>query len=156
MELVLLRSARKETYTIGRLIIDGLNMTLCDTLEDKDRGLTQDMAPEQISAVKIYGETAIPAGRYRIDMDTVSKKYEAIDWYKQLCGGKLPRLVNVPGFEGILIHPGNTALDSYGCILVGENKAVGKVLYSRVTFARVYAVLKQARDAGEEIWITIK
>lgn len=153
MELKLKRIAKKETYTIGRLFSNGLYV--CDTLEDKDRGLRQDMSAAEISDRKVYGETAIPAGRYRIDMETVSKKFKLVPWYQQICGGKVPRLVNVPGFEGILIHPGNTALDCYGCILVGENKAVGKVLYSRTTFARVYNILRKAHDAGEEIWITI-
>lgn len=154
MEVSVNRVAKKETYTIGRLFVNGLRV--CDTLEDTDRGLVQSMSPAEIDDLKVYGETAIPAGRYRIDMETVSNKFGANPWYQQLCGGRIPRLVNVPGFKGILIHPGNTALDSYGCILVGENKAVGKVLYSRATFAKLYGMLRTAHDAGEEIWITIE
>lgn len=154
MEVLLKRVAPRETYTIGRLLVNGV--PFCDTLEDKDRGLQQGMSPDEIAALKVYGETAIPAGRYRIDMDTISNKYEANPWYQQLCGGRIPRLVNVPGFQGILIHPGNTAIDSYGCILVGENKAVGKVLNSRVTFAALYKTMETAHTAGEEIWITIE
>lgn len=154
MELLLVRHSKRETYTIGRLLIDGVRF--CDTLEDKDRELVQGMSPAYIKSLKVYGETAIPKGRYRIDMDTVSGKYAGIEWYKTLCGGRLPRLVSVPGFEGILIHPGNTALDCLGCILVGENKEKGKVLNSRVTFARLYAVLKKAHESHEQIYITIQ
>lgn len=154
LELSLTRIAKKETYTIGRMSVDGVRF--CDTLEDKDRNLFQSMHPELIRVNKVYGETAIPYGRYRVDMETVSSKYAGNDWYNKLCGGKIPRLVGVPGFDGILIHPGNTALDSFGCILVGENKAKGKVLNSKATFAKLYKILKAAHEAGKEIWITIK
>ena len=154
MELKLKRIAPRDTYTIGRLFVDGARF--CDTLEDKDRGLRKDMYDYEIQARKVYGETAIPKGRYLIDMDTVSQKYAAVPWYQSLCGGKMPRVLNVPGFTGILIHPGNTALDTFGCILVGENKVKGKVLNSRDTFARLYRVLAASRARGEHIWLTIE
>lgn len=154
MELFLKRIAPRPTYTIGRISINA-EPRFCDTVEDRDRGLTQKMTPQEIKLRKVPGETAIPKGRYRIDMETVSQKYVTVEFYQKLCGGKVPRLVNVPGFSGVLIHAGNTAEDSAGCVLVGENKVVGKVLNSRATLTRLYARMKSAHDAGEEIYITI-
>ena len=65
----------------------------------------------------------------------------------------MPRLLNVPGFDGILIHPGNSALDTLGCILVGKNTKVGKLTDSKETFKAVYKRLKEAADKGEDITI---
>ncbi|MGM9737830.1 MAG: DUF5675 family protein [Candidatus Cryptobacteroides sp.] len=151
MRLKVERKWRKDTYTIGRLFIDG--EFFCNTLEDKDRGLKQSDTIEQIKKVKVYSETAIPIGTYSIEMDVVSPKYRSVQWYKDLCEGKMPRLIDVPGFEGILIHPGTSALDSAGCLLVGENKGNGKLLNSRVTFSKLYAKMNKAHKNGEEITI---
>ena len=101
MELLVKRVARRDEYTIGRLYINGVKFS--DTLEDCDRGLTQDMPLEEIKAKKVYGKTAIPTGTYEIDMNTISPKFQARSWAKPY-GGKLPRLLNVPGYEGVLIH----------------------------------------------------
>lgn len=141
MKLTLDRIYKGKDYTIGKLYIDGVYF--CDTLEDTVRNL-----PEE---EKIYSQTAIPAGTYRITLNVVSPKYskrKSYDW----CGGRLPRLLNVPFFDGILIHAGNTAKDSAGCILVGENKEKGKVLNSMATLKRLYKVLKEAED---QIYIEI-
>ena len=119
---------------------------VCDTLEDTDRGLTSKMSVAQISGMKVHGETAIPTGRYLVDMKTVSPRF----------GGRLPRLCNVPAYQGVLVHCGNTANDTEGCILVGENKAVGQVLNSTATFRKVYTKLKAADERGEQIYITIE
>jgi len=73
----------------------------------------------------------------------------------KFCNGKMPRLLNVKGFDGILIHAGNTKDDTDGCILVGKNKAVGKVLESQKTFTELYKKLKEAVDKGEKITIEI-
>ena len=135
MELILKRIALKETYTIGHLYVDG--KYFCDTCEDKVRDLTKEQ--------KVYGETAIPYGKYQICL-SISPKFKRL----------LPKLLNVPHFEGILIHRGNTAADSAGCILVGENKEVGKVLNSTVTEQRLVDLMKKAKDKGEDIWITIQ
>lgn len=135
MELILKRIALKETYTIGHLYIDG--KYFCDTCEDKVR----DLAKEQ----KVYGETAIPYGKYQICL-SISPKFKRL----------LPKLLNVPHFEGILIHRGNTAADSAGCILVGENKEIGKVLNSTVTEQKLVDLMKRAKDKSEDIWITIQ
>lgn len=154
MEVLLKRVAPRPSYTIGRLAVNGGRF--CDTCEDQDRGLYQGMELAEIKRIKVPGETAIPKGRYRIDMETVSPKYSKVEFYVNLCGGRLPRLVGVPGFEGVLIHAGNTAKDSGGCILVGENREVGKVLNSRATLSRLYAEMRAAHERGEEIWITIE
>jgi hypothetical protein len=153
MEVKVRRIAKKETYTIGKMYIDGAYV--CDTLEDKDRGLTSNMSVAQICGVKIKGETAIPTGRYPVDMKTVSPRFGGRAQY-QFCKGRLPRLCNTPGYQGVLIHIGNTAKDTEGCILVGENKEKGKVLNSKATFRKVYAKLKAADERGEQIWITIE
>lgn len=154
MKILVERKWKKDTYTIGKLYINGVYF--CNTLEDKDRGLKQKDPLSFIRTKKVYGETAIPTGIYRITMDVVSPKYSAVSWYYNLCKGRMPRLLNVPGFEGILIHPGNTALDTYGCILVGKNTVVGKVTDSKNTFAKLYKQMKAARDKNEEITIEIK
>lgn len=154
MKLTLKRVAKRPTYTIGWLYVDGVKF--CDTIEDKDRGLTQSMPVAEIKKRKVYSQTAIPTGTYTISMNTVSPKYSKRDFYKKLCNGKVPRLLNVPGYDGVLIHVGNTERDTAGCILVGQNTSVGKVLNSQVTFTRLYKVLKDAADKGEKITLTIQ
>lgn len=149
MELRLERRWRKDTYTIGRLYIDG--EYFCNTLEDKDRGLKQSDSPALIKQKKVYGETAIPTGKYNVRTDIVSPKYAGTPWYKKLNGGKMPRLESVPGFEGILIHPGNTAVDTLGCILVGKNTKVGQLTSSRDTFATLYRKIQKATTVTIEI-----
>lgn len=109
MKLLLKRIAFRDNYTIGKLYVDG--KYFCDTLEDKVRDLFKE--------AKVPGETAIPAGIYNIIVNYSPK-------FKRL----LPRLLNVPHFDGILIHRGNTAKDTSGCIIVGENKVLGKVINS--------------------------
>ena len=153
MQLKIDRKWKKATYTVGILYVDGVRF--CETLEDKDRGLFQGDTLSQIKSIKVYGETAIPVGRYEVAMNILSPKYSAVQWYKDLCGGKMPRLLEVPGFEGILIHPGNTALDSYGCILVGRNTKVGQVTESKATFKSLYKKMRKAHERGEKITITI-
>ena len=154
MELTVLRKWRKEKYTIGQLLVNG--RVFCDTLEDTDRGLTENMSISRIESKKVYAKTAIPIGRYRMDMHTVSQSFKSRSWAKPY-GGKIPRFVNVPGFSGCLIHPGNTCEDTKGCLLVGENKAVGKVLNSVAAFKKLMdEYLIPATERGENIWITVK
>lgn len=150
MELLLKRIAKRDTYTIGRLYIDGEKF--CDTLEDKDRGLAQSLPLCVNRAKKTKGSTAIPTGRYRVTLLVQSPRFKNVAFYK-FCDGRVPRLLNVPAFDGVLIHTGNTSADTEGCILVGENKAVGKVLNSRETFLRLYDRLQQAKEL---IYITIE
>jgi hypothetical protein len=113
------------------------------------------MNESQIKGLKVYGETAIPIGTYTVDMNTVSPKFKDRAWAKPY-GGKLPRLLKVPGYEGILIHLGNTAKDSLGCILVGLNTKVGMVTNSTEHFHKLMKELLAAKLKGEEIKITIK
>lgn len=153
MEVKVKRIARRDNYTIGKMYVNG--EYVCDTLEDTDRGLTSKMSVAQISGMKVHGETAIPTGRYLVDMKTVSPRFGGRAQYK-FCKGRLPRLCNTPGYQGVLIHCGNTAMDTDGCILVGLNKAVGQVLNSTATFRKVYAILKAADERSEQIWITIE
>lgn len=153
MELTLERRWQKDAYTVGRLYVNG--ELFCNTMEDRDRGLTNDMSLEEIKTRKVYGETAIPRGRYRISMRRKSPKYSQKNQYKK-CDGYLPYLRDVPGFSGVLIHIGNWPQDSCGCILVGENKVKGGVVNSTAWFWKLYDILKAADDRNEEIWITIK
>ena len=152
MELLLQRIARRDTYTIGRLYIDGERF--CDTCEDTDRGLRQDLPLSVNQAKKRRGVTAIPVGRYRVTLGVKSPKYSKKKQY-DFTGGYLPRLVNVPAFDGILIHPGTDALDTKGCILVGKNTKVGKLTESRACFQEIYKQMKEAADHGEKITIEI-
>lgn len=142
MKLLLKRIARTDGYTIGKLYVDGVYF--CDTLEDKDRGLTQTMSLSEIAQKKIKRETAIPTGTYKITMEVVSPKYSTRDAYK-FCGGKLPRLLNVPGYDGILIHIGNYPKDTEGCLLVGNNSVKGAVMNSTATFKKLYETLLKDR-----------
>jgi len=155
MELKVDRKWKKDTYTIGNLYVNG--KLFCNTLEDKDRGLKQTDSLASIQQRKVYGETAIPTGRYEILMNVVSAKYAAVKWYKDLCGGKMPRLNNVPGYTGILMHPGgyNGPLDTYGCILVGKNNIKGKLTQSKDWFKKLYNEMNAAYKRGEKIYITI-
>lgn len=153
MELTLDRKYKKDAYTIGNLYVN--SQWFCNTCEDKDRGLKQAMPLADIQANKVYGETAIPTGRYIVRMDIVSPKYNNYDWYRKNCQGRMPRLESVKGFSGILIHPGNTALDSYGCILVGLNKQKGKVIESKATFLKLWKLLNAAYKRGETIYLNV-
>lgn len=145
MNLELKRIFKGENYTIGRLFING--EYFCDTLEDPVR---------QLDSIKdkIKEKTAIPAGKYKVSMSIVSPKYSIRKSYNW-CGGRLPRLIDVPFFEGILIHSGNTPDHTAGCILVGENKIKGQVINSMNTLKNLWVKLNVADEVGEEIWISI-
>lgn len=146
MELLLKRIARKETYTIGKMYVNG--KYICDTIEDCDR--------LHFGKPKIKGETAIPSGRYEVVQNVFSNRFGNKTFYKSLCNGYLPRLLNVPQFEGVLIHCGNSASDSSGCIICGLNKVVGKVVDSQKTFTKLMnEYLLPAKRKGEKVYITI-
>lgn len=152
MELKLKRNHKLSDYTIGDLYIN--NIFYCNTLEDTDRGLNSSMTKQEIDTIKIKGKTAIPTGKYKITLDIISPRFSNSSLYKSI-DGKLPRLLNVPGFDGILIHIGNTPKDTDGCILVGYNKIKGQVLNSKDTFNNLYTKLLEAKSKGELISITI-
>ena len=185
MEIVLKRIAKKEAYTIGKLYllpdddverkavpgekkfdprsfensfdVDRLTSDryLCNTLEPTWRNLLGIELPPEIEmarlgresgkiALKQKGKTAIPEGSYPVAV-TWSPRFKR--W--------LPLLLGVPKFEGIRIHAGNTAEDTEGCILVGENKKVGMVVNSRIWLGRLIRRINEAKEKDEDIWITI-
>ena len=157
MKLKLERKYFKDTYTIGNLYIDDLFFS--NTLEDKDRGLDDSMLLEDIKSKKIYGQTAIPKGTYEITLDIVSPKFSKYPFYMEVCKGKLPRLQNVKGFEGILIH----VADGYkgaeliqGCIGIGKNAIKGGLLEGKDYFKRLYNLLLESVNNKEKIFITIE
>jgi hypothetical protein len=133
MKLELARSMCGAVCTIGDLYVDGVRQ--CYTLEDVVR-------PD---GVKVYGETAIPSGRYRV-LVTYSNRFKR----------DLPLLVGVPNFEGIRIHTGNTDADTYGCILVGMEKHGDTITHSAVAFAPLFTDIRDAIGKGEEVWIEVK
>ena len=152
MELILERIAKRKTYTIGRLYIQkrvddeylaGTEKEyFCDTLEPTWRDYEH-------GAYKVKGRSAIPEGRYAVVI-SYSPKFK--QWLPILLGG--------PEFnrkwQGIRIHAGNTAADTEGCILVGKNREIGKVLDSRIWLHRLKQKIGEAKDKGEAVWITIK
>ena len=152
MELILERIAKRKTYTIGRIYIQrrvddeylaGTEKEyFCDTLEPTWRDYEH-------GAYKVKGRSAIPEGRYAVVI-SYSPKFK--QWLPILLGG--------PEFnrkwQGIRIHAGNTAADTEGCILVGKNREVGKVLDCRIWLHRLKQKIVEAKDKGEAVWITIK
>lgn len=152
MELILERIAKRKTYTIGRLYIREQVMDeylpgyedhyFCDTLEPTWRDYAN-------GAYKVKGRSAIPEGRYAVVI-SYSPKFK--QWLPILLGG--------PEFnrkwQGIRIHAGNTAKDTEGCILVGQNREVGKVLDSRKWLYELKQKIVEAKDRGEAVWITVK
>ena len=154
VEILLKRIAAKDNYTIGRLYVNGKRF--CDTLENTDRGLEQSMSLDEILEKKIYGKTAIPTGTYKITMKRKSPKFAKIDYYKELCGGYMPRLLRVPGFEGILIHRGNREDATEGCLLVGDNTSKGGLSNSKVQWEKLMKnYLLPAKEQGATITIKI-
>lgn len=137
MELILNRTTFSTESTIGTLSRDGID--ICKILEDTDRHL------ESNPSAKIYGKTAIPRGRYRI-VATMSQRFARV----------LPLLLNVPGYEGVRIHPGNTPADTDGCLLPGLSSSVDFVASSRAAWLQVNELITSALDRHEEVWITIK
>lgn len=142
MDLLLRRVYLASTYTIGKLYIDG--KYFCDVLEDPVRDFNKNGKFDN-GEKKIYGETAIPYGTYQVTLDIVSSRFRNSSWAKPY-NGKVPRLLNVPEFQGVLIHPGNTAKDTHGCLLLGENKVKGKVINSVNTFHKFMDKIKGQKN----------
>ena len=138
MEMILKRMAKKQGYTIGNLYLDKNAPKFCDTLEPTRR----DLIP---GAKKIWGETAIPEGRYAV---VISYSPKMNKW--------LPILLGVPNFKGVRIHAGNTAKDTQGCILLGVNRKRGMVLDSRNHVAKLIKEIVKAKARDEGVWITVE
>lgn len=143
MKLTIKRTVTRNSYTLGKLYVDGVYF--CDTLEDKDRGLTQDMNIGQIQSLKINGKTAIPKGTYKVTLDVISPKFSQYPFYMETCKGKLPRLMDVKGYEGVLIHvadgPKRDSLVQ-GCIGVGNLSAEEYLMNGKKIFAELYNKMK--------------
>ena len=143
MLITLDRAWKRKGYTISRLYING--ELFCNALEDESRGLRQDMTINEIKKRKVYGATAIPSG-----------SYECVNTYSNRFKKNLPLLKDVPGFEGIRIHSGNTAKDTEGCILVGRNTQKGMVTESRVWTDKLIKLMKAAWDRKETVTVMIE
>ena len=141
MKLELKRIALKPNYTIGKLFINGTYY--CDTIEDKVIDLNKNGKFDD-GLNKVMHQTAIPYGTFKVVVN-YSPKFKR----------ELPRLLDVPYFEGILIHNGSDQNSSSGCIIVGENKTVGKVTNSTFYMNNLTARIKDAQNKGETTTITI-
>ena len=141
MKLELKRIALKPNYTIGKLFINGTYY--CDTIEDKVIDLNKNGKFDD-GLNKVMHQTAIPYGTFKVVVNH-SPKFNR----------ELPRLLDVPYFEGILIHNGSDQNSSSGCIIVGENKIVGKVTNSTFYMNNLTARIKDAQNKGEITTITI-
>lgn len=152
MILKVKRELPKDTYTPGTLYIDGEKF--CSTLEDLDRGLTQDMTIGEIQSKKVYGETAIPKGAYRVTTKVVSPKFSKYPFYMEVCEGRLPRLLDVPGYEGVLIHVADGWKKDKllaGCIGIGERQSDGSLLNGKEIFRRLWNKIKNEENLIIEI-----
>lgn len=143
MKLTLKRKFFGSAYTIGDLFIDGV--FFCNTIEDVVRRLPAvcPNTPKGRNCTckeKVYAETAVPAGTYKVTME-----------YSPRFKRRLPLLHDVPHFIGILIHSGNTAKDSAGCIIVGFNTVKGKVTNSRTTSDKLNTILAKEKDITIQI-----
>lgn len=142
LHFTLIRKYRKEAYTIGQLYENGV--FLCNTIEDRDRGLNNNMSASAILKIKVANETAIPTGTYKLTISESSK-------FKR----DLIEVVGVPGFLGIRIHRGNTAQDSAGCIIPGINSERGKVTDSTKYEELLTKKVRAAIAKNEECYLTI-
>lgn len=141
VDILLERQYKEDTFTAGIMYLNG--DYFCDTLEDIDRGLKQEFSLAELKELKVNGKTAIPTGRYKVVL-THSPRFKEV----------LPLLEDVPAYEGIRIHSGNTHKDTEGCIIVGvyADPKSGWIGDSRKTKYELMAILKDA----DEIWIEIK
>ena len=160
MKLLLERIYTNSSYTIGHLYVlseNGEKQYLMDTIEDTDRGLDDSMSLSTIKSKKVSCKTAIPTGTYQITMHVKSPAFSKKTYYKNYCDGYLPRLLNVKGFDGILIHRGSNEDSSCGCLIVGFNKIKGKVVDSQLAFEKLMEkYLLPCKKRNENITITIK
>ena len=138
-DFVLERLQLDPDVTIGELTIGSLHV--CYTCEDAVR----ELPGKQVTEWKIKGETAIPVGRYKIER-TFSNRFQKTT----------PQLISVPGFEGIRIHPGNTAADTEGCILPGLDRLPKGVGSSQLAYREVLKWIATLETQGIPVWIQIK
>lgn len=141
MKIDIVRDTFTNASTIGKMYIN--DTYFCNTLEDVDRDLLSTTTLKEIKDIKIYGQTAIPYGRYEVILSYSDrfKKY-------------LPLLLNVPGYAGIRIHAGNTSIDTLGCILVGEKREKDKILESLKAMTRLLGLITKV-SKKEKIVLTV-
>lgn len=142
MEIIVNRRKKTKLSTISDVLIDGV--FFCFGLEDTDRGLTQDMPLDEIKQKKVFSQTAIPAGRYEVIIN-FSNRFQQY----------MPLLLNVPGFEGVRIHPGNVPTNTEGCLLLGQTEGEDFIGNSRMAF-RTFMPKLRAVEKLEKIFITFK
>lgn len=142
MELTLKRRFLFDSATVGKLYADG--DFVCYVLEDVVRDKNHDGDLQDVGEAKVMHQTAIPFGKYEIAV-TMSQRFKK----------DLPILLNVPEFEGIRIHPGNTEVDTSGCLLPGTYCDGKSVVESTVAFNRLFALIRTAIAAGEKVSINI-
>lgn len=140
MELEVRRKQFTDKSTIGELLVNG--DFYCYTLEDVDRGLIKTQPITEIAQKKLFGVTAIPLGKYDLSM-TYSNRFKQY----------MPQVLNVPCFEGVRIHSGNTSEHTEGCLLVGKTKAENFIGESKKTFSQLMIILKSV-EKKEKITIT--
>lgn len=134
MKITVTRDIFTDNSTASMVHID--DSFFCYGLEDVDRRLEEDISR------KVYGKTAIPRGKYKVGV-TFSNRFQAL----------MPQVMDVPGFEGIRIHPGNTAADTHGCLLVGMHREKDKVALSRAAYQSLFNAITRAIARGNEVWI---
>lgn len=153
MNVTLKRIYNCPSYCIGRFYVNGLYV--CDTIEDYDRGLKDSWPLDKIKKTKVYGETAIPKGTYKVIL-SVSPKFKNRVWAKKN-DGLIPEILNVKGFSGIRIHPANFTTELLGCIAPGKNSIKGQVTQSQVTYYDLMdKYLLPAWKRKEDIYLTIE
>jgi hypothetical protein len=154
MKVELVRIYNCPTYCISHIYVNG--EYVCDAIEDTDRGLDQSMSLAEIKKRKVYKLTAIPTGTYKITMSVQSPKFSQYDYYRKYCKGYMPRVLDVPGYDGILFHRGSSAASSAGCIICGYNKVKGRVVDSQKAWEKL---MKQhfmpAKVLGEDIELKV-
>jgi len=143
MELLLTRDTRTLNSTTGKLSVDGV--FYCFTLEHTDRGLKSNMDLAEIQARKLYGKTCIPEGRYEVTHS-----------FSGIFNTDMPLLMNVPDYDETRIHPGNTAADTLGCILVGQSRSADMIQNSRLAFAPLWEKMQAAWNNNQQVFITIQ
>lgn len=142
MEIKIIRKYKKDTYCIGEMLVNGEHF--CETCEDRDRGLRSDMMLSQIKKIKVYAQTAIPYGTYKVSV-----------YFWPKFRKNYPLLHDVPGFTGILIHGGANAGHSAGCILVGENKIKGGLVNCEKYVRKLTTLCDEAIKRGEVVKVTV-
>lgn len=152
LELSLVRREFGDTYTGGQFQVEG--MIFGDSLEPKSRHLSKDMPLSEIKARKVYGKTAIPTGRYKLEL-RVSPSLKDRP-YAKAYGGKFPYLVGVPGWKDTMIHPFNLASQSKGCIGIGEKFQPGNIIKAAEGYTTLMDIyLMPAFNRNQEVYLTI-